>query len=274
MSIQWNVATATGLSEDTDTYPLDKAVRVKLRDAGGRGDCFYFTLYEAMKEKDLLDGLTVTYPELRGTKRVFVQAFRTLVADHCDEEYTRMYMEMCRTKRQYPETFLELLDWKRSSFPTWLTHISKTYIQSKSCSKEHLQMFLHAVKQSIRISSSRLDKEGGSYTSELDVQIAKGILQRAGIYLEIKHHEFRTLMDVPNRIVLINQGESHYQYFSFASATSKPASVSQSGPPRYSKSETSYSNLQKRMKTVLGTSRPNTVKQTKGGNRTTRKLRR
>lgn len=62
---------------------------VTIRDAGGGGDCFYYSLYEALKESKSIDS-TCTFWDLPKTKSAFVAEFRVLISQNAEEDLRRM----------------------------------------------------------------------------------------------------------------------------------------------------------------------------------------
>jgi len=140
-------------------------------DAGGKGNCFYFSLYEALKERDLIKNLEETYSIGRYvSKETFNKYFRMLISSQLSTDIMR-------------ETFIVLKEVfdnnsdlsiaeisHRTELQSWLI---KDFINSNSS----LMSFTNLVKKSIMIR--------GREVQSLEVNLAIKLLALAGISLVI-----------------------------------------------------------------------------------------
>ena len=140
-------------------------------DAGGEGNCFYFSLYKALKERDLIKNLEETYRIGRYvSKQTFNKYFRMLISRQLSIDIMR-------------ETFILVKEVFDNNSGLSITEIShRTELQSWLItdfinSNHSLTSFTNLVKKSILIS--------GREVQSLEVNLAIQLLARAGISLVI-----------------------------------------------------------------------------------------
>ena len=205
------------VKEVSGTVPADLMTPVRSVEAGGAGDCFFYSIYDALRSQGLLER-TTTDLRIPNTKEEFVIAFRALISDNSDAEFLKLYRQICElhtSEYHAREPFRGHIE--ASGHPTWLSDlILRTFLsydfERHECIEHaddsvEVLTFIREGKRQIRIR--------GKYTSNIEPLIAKQLLNAVCIYLDIKNRLWRNLLNIQNRIVLHNMREGHYQYYKF-----------------------------------------------------------
>lgn len=172
---------------------------VTIRDAGGGGDCFYYSLYEALKESKSIDS-TCTFLDLPKTKSAFVAEFRVLISQNAEEDLRRML------------SHLKTLD--------DLTIAMQ--IEEMSNEFQEILQFENIQQIPEKVLIGQLQEAMATrqvFVSEIEVTAARRILQclPKPINLEIFHNPCTEMLNQKNRIALLNIDTLHYRWFSFDS---------------------------------------------------------
>lgn len=175
-------------------------VPVTLKDAGGNGNCFYYSLFEALSNRRLLEhlkDLTTTT-----SKYTFNTTFREYISEHIQLGAFVKYMT--ELKKKEPDTFNVALQ----GFPQ---DIVNAFDSSNEAD----------IQKNIRTSM----KTPGTYVTQLEVKaIQELLLEKCNILLHILSRPWARdkkayALNIPNRIVLVNLDNQHYQYYEFPTTT-------------------------------------------------------
>ena len=185
-------------------------------EAGGAGDCFFYSLYEALRNSKLKDAVDARFGTA-GSNEHFVSQFRNRVAENAGDYIYRMYEDMCHTKisgsYESPESFQEYLDSRAqdSRITRLIFNTFREYNQHNEGCILHTQdspevrAFIQQVQIGIR--------KRGNYIGQMEYEVAKELLRTINIYLDVKYRKVNRLLHIENRITLFNIREGHYQYF-------------------------------------------------------------
>ena len=212
--------------ENRGGVPPEHLTDVRAVEAGGGGDCFFYSIHDALVNRKLKGRVDARFGTA-GTKEQFVTLFRAVVANNADEDLSTLYQETCNNKiGQYNDinefrSFLQI-----SENPYWLnTLLIDTFrnydsrqvgcLLNEPASPEVLK-FIRRGKAAITTRTN--------YVGQLEVAITQRLLQEVGVYLDIKASKFSQLLNIENRITLYNIGAGHYQYFRPV-ASSRAASI-------------------------------------------------
>jgi len=203
--------------ENRHAIPAELMTPVRSVDAGADGDCFYYSVYDALQAHRLLERVT-THLRIPNTKEEFVNAIRALISDRSDAELLKLYRQICElhtSEYNSREDFDSHL--KESAHPSWLLKLLReTFLRYDFESHECIEHANDSVQVLTFIrKGKRLIRTRGSYTSNIEPFITKQLLNSAGIYLDIKNRKWLRLLNIQNRIVLRNMMEGHFQYFRF-----------------------------------------------------------
>ena len=187
-------------------------------DAGGAGDCFFYSLHDALIDRGLKQQFDTAFGT-QGTKNTFVGKFRNALAENANDALIQRYRTECENKIQsYPTPEAYNMYLRASANPVWLTHMLYNTFQ-KSTQEQHGCLELKDESPEIQAFVKRGQaeiKKRGNYIGELEATIAKTLIHdKANIYLDIKSSKRGSLINIKNRIVLYNQGEGHYQFFKY-----------------------------------------------------------
>lgn len=205
-------------------------VNVVIKDAGGGGDCFYFSMYEALESRGYLELLSNSLGMPGFTdKKDFNIKIRELISDNIDDSVKDMIQHFCETFLIQNMSNVDSLKLSLLTLPVWLQNIIKKHVNIKSCGniEQVYNLVLREVKASIIIP--------GNWAGELEVAVIKNMLDTVGIELTVHNRKLSKLIDFeifsrdignigeiqPHRIVLYNSGELHYQYYLFPKAPVK-----------------------------------------------------
>ena len=208
---------------------------VEVKEAGGAGDCFFYSLYEALLSsnlKDLVDANLGTAVKKgkkgkRDEKSHFVSQFRNLVAENADDYIYEVYENMCDTKTsgdyESQKSFREYL--MSTQQDKWLTTL--IFEALKGYSKRNPDCVLHTQHSSEVDAFIQQVKKNistrGKYIGQIEYEVAKKLLRTVNIYLDVKYREVTHLLRIERRITLLNLGEGHYQYFKPAAMSNAPS---------------------------------------------------
>jgi hypothetical protein len=202
-------------------------------EAGGKGDCFYFSLYEALTERGLMDdfiksiGLTYGPPydvlrPIRGNKKQsFNLYFRDLVANKLQPTDLATTIEILESNPQIQAIFT-LQRIKPDDYKNMLINISNDTefnpwfidIYIRSARKTNNSAFLKGIQAGI--------KTAGNEAQQIETVLAKAILDSVGIQLEIVYKQF----PAKTRI-------SQYQALSYLNTSNKQKIVDYDNAPVY-----------------------------------------
>ena len=184
-------------------------VPVTLRDVSGNGDCFFYALFQALSNRNLVQKLTPTLPKNK-VENVdkFIVAFRRYLADNLDSKLTMLVQSL---KNEEEKTFNLKIQGLSTPFQNTLK------------SSATLVTKLTELKKAV---TTR-----GTYVSEPEVELTKEFLTKLGIFLDIKNNITKTQWNSQSnlynlneqRIVLVNIDENHYNWYKF------PAKPTQGG---------------------------------------------
>lgn len=206
-------AHAVSISEDAANKPRaagavpaaalsNKAVRATPTEAGADGNCFFNSLYEALRtNKDCLLFVAGTFNFPPG-KKGFIEGFRDLLSKSpiVERAYNDMISTLCHmlSKGESVEHLLvQLTREQQDILRNLLT----------DCFKDH-SILVRALQNLVATNYK--------YVAHIEVSCVKRILIGCGIYLDIKNRPISRLLPFSNRVVLYNQDGVHYQWFMLA----------------------------------------------------------
>jgi hypothetical protein len=173
---QFNDIEAAILAETTPTPDDYKKVPVKIVDAGGLGDCLYYSIYDALLNQQLLKNVNT-------------------LLNFQDKESFMIDLRSYNTQLLY--------------FPDWLQKLCRKFID-KNCNTND-----EAIKSFIQLSKKYIALKG-AWAGQLEFSIIKELLKSVGIYLDVKIDPQTSLYYMNNRIVLQNEGGIHYKYYIYS----------------------------------------------------------
>ena len=202
-----DIILSTALAEDTNALQEKLSSPVGLIEAGGRGDCLFFSIHDALIQQGLKGKVDEVY-STQGTKEEFVQKFRTLVADNGLIQVRSFVQSMCARLFEYPEDFQSLVNKKEMGLPDWVREILQT-MDATCLDVPSKYKLIRNIQDGIRVR--------GNYAFQVDISIIQNLLKKCGLYLEIKNRAagFKSLRFIKNRIVLQNLGEGHFRYYAY-----------------------------------------------------------
>jgi hypothetical protein len=189
-----------------------KALPTKVIDAGGSGNCFFFSMYEALCDNNLLTDVCDKL-KISNKREQFNLNFRKLLSESqlLEDDYLSTVKRLCELKfgvLQPGDT--------RSSFDEMLKGLplqQKTLLKSlqkKSCGDTDI--IVNALKNAIKINKV--------WVGEIEVNCVKQILwDECKVVLDIKKRTISPLLPKKNRIVLYNEEENHYKWFQLIKPT-------------------------------------------------------
>jgi hypothetical protein len=195
--------------------PLDNVDVEKTLDDG---DCFYSSIYRAAKEQDgVLERIFLMLdPEIdlgKADEELFIQKFRMKVAEEIakEQEISGDMYDNYVALTEDPETYTLAIE----SMPRWfIKEFGKK--GEKLGDKNHFyERFIHHVVQK------------GDWVGDTEATIVSRLLLPLNIRIEILYHEVNKLPITEgghNLLWLYNQGEAHYEYFSFFDVLSSNSS--------------------------------------------------
>jgi hypothetical protein len=185
------------------TSELPGSLPVKIVEAGGGGDCFYFSVFEALQNKGLLDIVSNTF-KIPKDKDGFNLGFRKVLSDSLDDDLKVLIKEVCNVLVSG-----DPIDGILSEQPGYLATILGS--MNLGC-LDDIKPILIRIKEAI--------KQRGTWAGQIEVAKAKELLEGyCGIYLDIKKRRLYRLFNFDNRIVLFNDGNGrHFQWFKLGAA--------------------------------------------------------
>ena len=173
-------------------------VPVTLKDAGGNGNCFYYSLFEALSNRGLLLK-TKDILKISTSKEGFNTTFR---------EYVSKNMKL----DDFVKSMKHLKTTELDTFKVALEGFPQDIVNAFNSSNEA------DIPKQIRESM----KTPCTYVTQLEVQaIQELLLEKCNILLHVLSTPWTTspnqahALNIPNRIVLVNLGNEHYQYYEF-----------------------------------------------------------
>jgi len=201
--------------ENRGAVPQEYLTDVRAVEAGGGGDCFFYSIHDALVNRKLKDRVDARFGTA-GTKEQFVTLFRAVVANNAGEDLSILYQETCISKiGQYSDIneFRSFL--QTSENPYWLNTLLIDTFRNYDSRRDGCLVNEPASPEVLKF--IRQGKAGitrrTNFVGQLEVAITQRLLQEVGVYLDIKASKFSQLLNIENRITLYNIGAGHYQYF-------------------------------------------------------------
>jgi hypothetical protein len=201
--------------ENRGGVPPEHLTDVRAVEAGGGGDCFFYSIHDALVNRKLKDRVDARFGTA-GTKEQFVTLFRAVVANNAGEDLSILYQETCISKiGQYSDIneFRSFL--QTSENPYWLNTLLIDTFRNYDSRRDGCLVNEPASPEVLKF--IRQGKAGitrrTNFVGQLEVAITQRLLQEVGVYLDIKASKFSQLLNIENRITLYNIGAGHYQYF-------------------------------------------------------------
>ena len=177
-------------------YPVTRC------DAGGGGNCFFFSLYMAAKNTGVLGKIRTKFPAVdTSSKQLFNETFRTALAT---------YIASHTFERQYSafNTLLTENGWSlriKQMFPQWY----ETAFRNGPLNPEY---FKTQIAQGV--------SQTGNYVAEIEVNAARNMLDECDIWIQSfstmpTNMRLRRVFNGKSLLNLFNQDEKHWQYFAF-----------------------------------------------------------
>ena len=177
-------------------------------DAGGEGNCFYFSLFEALRAQSLLDTVCDTFRlGACTTKDEFNRAFRKFLASELVAELDSIVAHICTIPIHLRGPSLSSLS---IEYQTILESITEAQCKNRE-SRQPIVQQLQAITAT-----------NEAWAGEPEVLHTKRLLQGLGIILHIDNDEGYYTPDAtaafvyaPNRIILRRVGDNHYRWYRF-----------------------------------------------------------
>ena len=183
---------------------------VIIRNSLSNGDCFYSSVFRALKEREgLLERVQRKYSDINvSDESAFIQSWRNIVADNV-ETYTfadsplDIYEHLINKSHDSTGNISIIL----RGFPAWFRSEFGAQFETVGNKED----FFSRLKLSL--------KTPGNWVGQIEVQIVQKLLESMNIKLKIENNSAREcavkLRDGMDFIYLINYDETHYKYFSF-----------------------------------------------------------
>ena len=212
--------------ENRGGVPPEHLTDVRAVEAGGGGDCFFYSIHDALVNRKLKGRVDARFGTA-GTKEQFVTLFRAVVANNADEDLATLYQETCISKISQYNDINEFRSFLQTSEnPSWLNTLLIDTFRNYDSRRDGCLLNEPASPEVLKF--IRQGKAGitrrTNYVGQLEVAITQRLLQEVGVYLDIKASKFSQLLNIENRITLYNIGAGHYQYFRPV-ASSRAASI-------------------------------------------------
>ena len=189
--------------------PPGQLFPVKTKKTREDGDCFYSSMYRASNEQGALHVFHTCLGIDTTSEDTFILSFRQRVANEILSNHLPSVVEQNGRQTNTYDMFMlddpATYEIKLEGFPSWFATEFAT--QEAIGEREHFltRLAFHA---------------GSSYkdVGEIEVKIVQRLLEPCPLLLDIRVDTPPTLAKVRNGkpvITLQNQGESHYEYFSF-----------------------------------------------------------
>ena len=181
---------------------------VKLLDAGGGGNCFFFSLYEAAKNTGVLGKITTKFPAVNtSSKERFNDTFRSALATYINtHNFAKQYDGFLSLKNQS----IDKDDWMeqlQSMFPDW-------YVKAFPFpdGPRNPEYYKTQIAQGV--------SQTGNYVGDIEVSAARNMLDECGIWIQSFSKmpttmNLRRVFNGKSLLNLYNQSEMHWQYFAF-----------------------------------------------------------
>jgi len=200
-----NPTLAKAVSCDADSFA------VTIRNSLINGDCFYSSVFRALKERpELLERVQRNFSINVSDESAFIQSWRNMVADKV-ETYVP-------AGKNGPLDFYDILinkshdatgniDIILKGFPSWF----RSEFGENFSTVGSRDDFFRKLKQRIRTPTN--------WVGQIEVEIVQKLLESQNILVKIENNSARECAvksrDGVDFIYLINYGETHYKYFSF-----------------------------------------------------------
>jgi len=207
---------------------------VQVVEAGGGGNCFFYSLFDALKFYNLLDCVHNIF-EFNNDKEDFNIKFRIYLSNNLDEElkgFVNFYCQLNNSRENIngtPITQQEINDIKAQIFATLSENMRKLlseageFTEIKCQDENYKNIIVENMKEIIRTNFN--------YVSEFEVRKVINLLKDpCNIILTIKYQNLNKISFSPNEIILYNIGEGHYQWFKKTSPTNAPPPTNQPLP--------------------------------------------
>jgi len=214
------------MSEAVDDSNNKEWFDVQAIESGGEGNCFFYSLFEALQFYKLLDCVHNIF-EFKDDKEDFNIKFRDYLSSNLDEElngFVNYYCQLNNNKEDVngrPITQQEINEIKSGIINT-LSHnmrelLSKAgeFTETKCHDKIYINTIVEKMKEIIR--------KNFNYVSEFEVNKVIALLKNVcNITIKIKYENLNKVDFNPNEIIFYNIGEGHYQWFKKISPTNPP----------------------------------------------------
>jgi hypothetical protein len=203
-------APATVAAKSVSAAPINPALYypVQLLDAGGGGNCFFFSLYEAAKNTGVLGKIRTKFLAVdTSSKERFNETFRTALATYITtHNFAKQYDSFLSLKNQS----IDKDDWMeqlQSMFPDW-------YVKAFPFpdGPRNPEYFKTQIAQGV--------SQPGNYVGDIEVSAARNMLDECGIWIQ-SFSKMPTTMNLrhvfngKSLLNLYNQSEMHWLYFAF-----------------------------------------------------------
>ena len=155
------------------------------RDAGGGGDCFFFSLYKALEERNLLKNIMDSYGTFSLNKNSFNTYFRNLVAEQITTERLTTLIEILQSVVRENQGTSEKELANMVDLQPWLV---RAYLNAnrnstnRNSANRNNERFAINVRRSIR--------QAKNEPQALEIGIATELLSTAGIELQLVYKNF------------------------------------------------------------------------------------
>ena len=184
---------------------------VTVKDAGGGGDCFYLSLAAALRERGLVQRVGECLGMQPSANRLlYTDGIRNLVADSVTQQASRVYSYLAG-----------LIDRRGTQVDLAIQMETQQIIMRETFAEWHRLAFYSAPNREeyIRRIAAGI-RVRGNWASEIEVKTLTQLLALCNIDLVVyNNNRVETLPQVVagrEKIYLYNQGNVHFQYFSFA----------------------------------------------------------
>lgn len=184
---------------------------VRIKDAGGAGDCFYLSLVAALTEQGLVDLVRDCLGVQPSADRLlFTGGIRNLIAESLHDRAGLVY-----------DYLTGLVDRHASAVERAVQMETQRMIMGETFALWHRLAFYNARDRADYIGRIRSGvRVRGNWASEIEVKTLVGLLQVCGIDLVVYNNNRAGALSAVeggrHKVYLYNAGNVHFQYFSFS----------------------------------------------------------
>lgn len=190
---------------------LSKLTGINIKKTLSNGDCFYSAIYRSLEERELVSKVAACLNISDKSEKDFIQTFRNKVSD---------WIRSGNLPSNDPEGRVDLYDGLQfaiasgnysaivEGYPNWFVKLFGSNGQDIGSRETFTELLAQQVEKS------------GNWVGEIEVKIVAPMLLKCDVILKIHNSTntegFEIKEGIKDIIHLYNQGEAHYEYFSFS----------------------------------------------------------